>query len=105
LDDASSKPPLLVYLVVQVFYSCLHATWSGPSPATIAEQFPTKYRSRLAIGYSVANVLGGFTPFIATWLISYLGTPAAPAFYVMLAAVIAFPVVLKLKETAGSELR
>jgi MFS transporter, MHS family, proline/betaine transporter len=33
-------------------------------------------------------VFGGFTPFIATWLISTTGTALAPSFWVMLTAVL-----------------
>ena len=44
--------------------------------------------------------LGGFAPFIATYLISISGSPLALAFYAMAAFLVSFVVILASKETA-----
>ncbi|MFE2378785.1 MFS transporter [Streptomyces sp. NPDC059398] len=70
-------------------------------PAMV-EMFPGQLRSSgSAMGYTAAYVLfGGTAPFAATWLVSLLGTPLAPGYYLMvLAAVSALVVVFALRET------
>ena len=60
----------------------------GALSSVLAEQFPTKFRSTgLAIPYNVAvMIFGGFAPMIVTWLIGYLNTPIAPAYYLIFGA-------------------
>jgi MHS family proline/betaine transporter-like MFS transporter len=63
----------------------------GSGPAFFAELFPE--RDRLS-GYSVAfniglGVFGGLTPMIATALIHVTGVPMAPAYYMIIAALLA----------------
>jgi MHS family proline/betaine transporter-like MFS transporter len=62
----------------------------GPLPALMSELFPVRARtSGLSICYAVGvAVFGGFAPFIHAWLIARTGSPAAPSFYVIFAAVI-----------------
>ncbi|MGD9656796.1 MAG: MFS transporter, partial [Methylocystis sp.] len=62
----------------------------GARSTALAEQFPTHIRtSGLAIAYNVAvMIFGGFAPFIVAWLIRFLATPVAPAFYLMFGAVV-----------------
>jgi adenylate cyclase len=63
---------------------------------------PTRVRyTALSIGYnSAVAVFGGFSPFIATWLIGVTGSTLAPSYYVIEAATITFLVVLRIRETA-----
>lgn len=43
----------------------------------------------MSVAYNVAvMVFGGFAPLIVTWLSKELGTPVAPAFYVLFACVL-----------------
>ena len=60
----------------------------GVLSTVLAEQFPTKVRSTgLALPYNLAvMIFGGFAPMIVTWLIGYLNTPVAPAYYLMIGA-------------------
>lgn len=62
----------------------------GPAPTALAEQFPVQVRSTgVSVAYNVAvMVFGGFAPLIVTWLSKVLGTPVAPAFYVLFACVL-----------------
>jgi len=94
------------YVAILLLFSCMLAMYSGPAGATVAELFPTRIRSKwLGLGYGVSvAIFGGFTPFVATWLIGALGTPLAPTYYVIATAIIGGIFVLCLKETAKSEL-
>lgn len=60
----------------------------GVLSTVLAEQFPTKVRSTgLALPYNIAvMIFGGFAPMIVTWLIQVLGTPLAPAYYLIFGA-------------------
>ena len=102
-----SQPSLGTAVAVQLVLALAIAVFSGPGPAAIAEIFPTRVRSTwMSTGYSVAvAVFGGFAPFIATWLIARTGSPAAPSFYVMGAAVVSIVVILRMEETAGKPLQ
>lgn len=62
----------------------------GALSTALAEQFPTHVRSSgLAIAYNLAVMtFGGFAPFIVAWLIHFLATPIAPAYYLMFGAVV-----------------
>jgi MFS transporter, MHS family, proline/betaine transporter len=99
---------LAVVLTIQILFGVLLALYSGPGPAAISEIFPTHLRSTwMTAGYALAvAVFGGFAPFIATWLISATGSPLSPTYcYLAPAALISFLVLLRLKETSGTELR
>ncbi|OXS80936.1 hypothetical protein B1B07_11255 [Kocuria marina subsp. indica] len=55
--------------------------------------------------FNVSNALfGGTAPFMATLLISALGTPLAPAWYLVVAALGSLIAVAVSKETAGRPL-
>lgn len=91
--------PLFKYLVaahsqlaltlVQAIFCVVLAGVFGVLSTVLAEQFPTKVRSTgLALPYNLAvMIFGGFAPMIVTWLIGFLGTPVAPAYYLMFGAV------------------
>jgi MHS family proline/betaine transporter-like MFS transporter len=71
------------------------------------ELFATRVRySGFSIGYNIAVAgFGGTTPYVVTWLTQRTGDPLAPAFYVIVAAVVSLATVLVLRETAGRPLR
>ena len=95
-------------VMIQIAFGLIIACYSGPGPAAISEIFPTHLRSTwMSTGYTFATaVFGGFAPFMATWLISVTGSPSSPTYFYMIpAAVISLLVVLRLPETAQSELR
>lgn len=49
-------------------------------------------------------MFGGTAPFIATWLISETGSKAAPAWFLVAAAVVALIAMVSSRETAGRPL-
>src|SRR5215467_6483423 len=93
--------------LAQFLMVALLSLYAGSCPATYAELFPTKVRyTALSIGYNLAvAIFGGFAPFIATWLIRETGSPLAPSFYVIAAAVITFVILTRIRETAFSQLK
>ena len=94
------------FAVVVLVFALLLAMYTGPAAATLSEIFPTRYRSSgMAVGYSISTLIfGGFTPFIATWLISRFETPLAPIYYVMACAVAGALSLLTFEETARARL-
>jgi MHS family proline/betaine transporter-like MFS transporter len=87
---ATGGAPVSV-LVAHALTFALLAVPLGSAPALFVEMFPE--RDRLS-GYSVAfnigvGVFGGLTPMIATSIIAATGAPAAPAFYMAAAALVA----------------
>jgi MHS family proline/betaine transporter-like MFS transporter len=103
---ASSGSATLAFLAVLLMI-VLYAPYAGAGPAFYAEIFPTHVRyTALSIGYNTAvAIFGGFAPFIATYLVSATGSPYAPAFYVIAAALVTLIVLLRARETAFSPLR
>ncbi|WP_051165905.1 MFS transporter [Amycolatopsis orientalis] len=102
-----SRGSFLVALAVQVPAMLIMSCYSGPGTAGITEMFPTRLRySAMALPYNLSSALfGGTAPFIATALIAWLGTPIAPAFWAMLAAIPTFIVYVRMRETAFSSLQ
>ncbi|WP_313739672.1 MFS transporter [Pseudomonas sp.] len=70
--------------------------------ALLSESFPTRSRyTASAITYNVAYTLfGGTAPLVATWLIAQSGSSLAPAFYLVVIAVLALVGGLGLAETS-----
>lgn len=103
----ASKPGLTVLILIQVLFGAAIALYSGAGPAAIAEMFHTIGRSTwMTPSYALAvAIFGGFAPFIAAWLIRLTGSPLAPAYYVIAAALISFVVNWTSRETAHERLR
>ena len=101
------KPGFAVLMLIQILFDAAIALFSGAGPAAIAEMFHTIGRSTwMTPAYALAvAIFGGFAPFIAAWLIAATGSPMAPAYYVIAAAVISFIVIWRMPETAHEALR
>jgi MHS family proline/betaine transporter-like MFS transporter len=101
------KPGFGTILLIQMVLSVLTAMIAGVGPAAISELFPTHRRATL-VGISSAiavTVVGGFAPFISTILIDKTGSPVAPAYYVVAAALFTGVTLLTIRETAHQRLR
>ena len=101
----NTKTPLglIVGLAVMALLLPLAAT----IPATLPALFPTRVRyGSFAIGYNVSTSLfGGTAPLIAAALIHQTGSPLIPAFYMMVAAVVAAPAIMAMPETRDVSMR
>ena len=74
--------------------------YTGPVVAAIGEEFPSKARySALAVGYNLGSaVLGGPAPLVAALLIDWFDTPVAASFLLIIASVIAIPLLWRMKD-------
>ena len=97
-----TSPSIIGIFLAQILFGLLIALYSGPGPAAIAEIFSTQNRATgMSVGYSMAvAVFGGFSPFIATLLIDFTGSPISPAYYVLFAALLTTLILLRLPESA-----
>lgn len=96
--------PFLYFAITLV--GILLAFYTGPAATAGAEFFKTSTRSSgYAIGYNISAVIfGGFTPYIATWLIEATGSEMAPIYYLSASALVGGVFVFTIKETAGKDL-
>ena len=78
----------------------------GLQGAMVVEIFPLRTRvTSMSFAYSITLALaGGLAPLVATWLIDRVGSPPAPAFYVMVYGVIGLPIMLGMRETNARSL-
>ncbi|WP_368855734.1 hypothetical protein [Pseudomonas amygdali] len=97
---------MVAYIIILAMFAVLLAAYTGPAAAMCVELVPTRYRAKWSvIGYGLSGaVFGGFTPFIATWLISRTGYSLAPALYVVSAALVGVVCISRLRETAFDDL-
>lgn len=79
----------------------------GVFPAFLGESFTTTSRfTGFALPFNLGNaIFGGTMPYVATWLIDRTGSPLAPAYYLMVLAVVALLALAALRETSGRPLR
>ena len=72
-------------LMVELALAFMLSLFSGPGTAAVTEIFPTELRSGwMSVIYSLSvAIFGGFSPFVATWLIGATGLPLAPTFLVI----------------------
>jgi MHS family proline/betaine transporter-like MFS transporter len=73
----------------------------GLQGAMVVEIFPLRTRvTSMSFAYSITLALaGGTAPLVSAWLLSRFGTPLAPAYYVMLHAVIGLALIWLMEET------
>ncbi|MBP6563937.1 MAG: MFS transporter [Neisseriaceae bacterium] len=83
-------PNFMSLVIFQVVFGVLIAGYTGPILSAFTDLFPAKVLSTgLSVAYNFAvAIFGGFAAFNITWLISATGSNMAPAFYVMIAAMI-----------------
>jgi len=81
-------PSLATAMFTASWLSLVKAGYSGVLPSQLAELFPTRVRGiGVSLSFAVAvTIFGGFTPFVATWLIAVTGNSLSPSFYMMLTA-------------------
>jgi len=87
----SLSPTVGTLIAVQAAFAVLIAAYTGPAGGAMAALFPAEIRSTgISIAYNFAvTIFGGFAPFIATWLIGTTGNLLSPAWYVVVAALVA----------------
>jgi MHS family proline/betaine transporter-like MFS transporter len=103
----SAWPTLAACIIAVSWLQLLKAGYSGVLPSLLGEQFPVATRAiGVSLSFSTAvTIFGGFAPFIATWLIEKTGSPIAPTYYVIAAAIVSAAVIFRVPETAHAKLR
>ncbi|MEK0084910.1 MFS transporter [Benzoatithermus flavus] len=93
-------------VLIQIAFGALLTMNDGTLACFLSELFPTRVRySGFALSFNLANALfGGTAPFVATWLIGVTGSKLAPAWYLVIAALVALAAMLASRETAGRPL-
>lgn len=79
---------IFTYLSFSVIFGAIPSAYSS----LLARLFPTQIRySGIALSYNLAYaILGGLSPIVCTLAIHYTGSVLAPAFYILIVALISF---------------
>ncbi len=87
-------------VAIQMAFGFMLAMNDGGLPALLSELFPTEVRySGFAFTFNSANAfLGGTAPLVSTWLIQQSGSDLAPAWYLIIIAVISLIALFKIKK-------
>ncbi len=94
-------PSFAKLLTVELWLSALYASYNSAMVVFLTEIVPAKVRaSGFSLAYSLATALGGFTPYIATWLIKATGDRAIPGAWLTAAAVAGLSAALFTSEPA-----
>ncbi|RDK00884.1 MFS transporter [Paraburkholderia lacunae] len=101
-----AHPSVMSLCVVSGILAVLVAGQIVPVLVMIPELFPKHVRATgIALTYVVsASFFGGFSPFIASWLVAQTGNPLAPAWYVAAACLVSLVPVIWLKDRTGEAL-
>ncbi|MBD8483590.1 MFS transporter [Pseudomonas coleopterorum] len=92
LSFLAQAPTFGHMLEVLLWFSFLYGLYNGAMIPALTEIMPVEVRvAGFSLAYSLATaVFGGFTPAISTWLIHVSGDKAAPAYWMIFAALCAF---------------
>jgi MHS family proline/betaine transporter-like MFS transporter len=101
-----AHPSMTALCIVSGLLAVFVAGQIVPVLVMIPELFPKHVRATgIALTYVVsASFFGGFSPFIASWLVAQTGNPLAPAWYVAAACAISLVPVIWLKDRTGQPL-
>jgi MHS family proline/betaine transporter-like MFS transporter len=102
----SAQPSTLMLCAVSAFLALFVAGQIVPVLVMIPELFPKHVRATgIALTYVVsASFFGGFSPFVASWLVALTGNPLAPAWYVAAACAVSLVPVIWLRDRTGEAL-
>ncbi|NPA52264.1 MAG: MHS family MFS transporter [Aquificae bacterium] len=94
-------------LFAHICFAFLTSGFMGTVPTVLVEMFPTKIRNTAySVGYNLSLALfGGTAPLVVTYLIKVTGDILAPAYYLIIASVIALIIAFTLRETAFESLK
>ncbi|WP_374618721.1 MFS transporter [Pandoraea sp.] len=102
----SAQPSMWLLCAVSAFLAVFVAGQIVPVLVMIPELFPKHVRATgIALTYVVsASFFGGFSPFIASWLVARTGNVLAPAWYVAAACAVSLVPVIWLRDRTGEAL-
>ena len=83
----AASPSVGKLVTVELWLSALYASYNSAMVVYLTEVVPPAVRaSGFSLAYSLATAVGGFTPFIVTWLINRSGNPAVAGAWLAAAA-------------------
>jgi MHS family proline/betaine transporter-like MFS transporter len=90
-----------VFFVGQLMIAIPLGMALGLQGSMVVEIFPLRTRvTSMSFAYGATLALsGGLVPFAATWLIDRVGSPTAPAYFVMMYGLIGLPIMFSMRET------
>jgi len=100
----AAAPSVFRLLAVELWLSALYGGYNAAMVVYLTEIVPAKVRaSGFSLAYSLATALGGFTPFIATWLIDRTHNLAMPGAWLTACAAVSLCAVLVLRRAEAKE--
>ena len=97
----TSNPSFGHLLVVELWLSFIYGCYNGAMVVYLTEVMPVSVRtSGFSLAYSLATVVGGMTPAIATGLIKWSGDSAIPGAWMSAAAIVGLVAVLLIERQA-----
>jgi MFS family permease len=97
-----AAPSFAKLLLVELWLSVLYGLFNGAMIVFLIEIVPTRLRTLgFSVAYSMAAVLGGFTPAIDTWLIHATANRAMSGAWMGVAAFAAFVATLSLRRLSN----
>ena len=97
----TSNPSFGHLLIVELWLSFIYGCYNGAMVVYLTEVMPLSVRtSGFSLAYSLATVIGGMTPAIATGLIEWSGDKAIPGAWMSFAGVVGLIAVLMIERQA-----
>ena len=91
----AAAPSIARLVAVELWLSAIYASYNSAMVVYLTEIVPEKVRaSGFSLAYSLATAVGGFTPFIVTWLIGKTGNLAIPGAWLTAAAAVSLAATL-----------
>lgn len=95
LSWLAAAPSLTRLVIVELWLSALYASYNAAMVVYLTEIIPDEVRaSGFSLAYSLATAIGGFTPFIVTWMIATTGDHGIPGAWLSGAAVLSLIAIL-----------
>ncbi len=100
----TGAPSFQHLLITELWLSFLFGAYNGANVVYLTEVVPPQVRAAgFSLAYSLATCVGGFTPFLVTWLIQKTHNPAIPGAWETVIAIIGLIGVLLSKPYAKKE--
>ncbi len=97
----TSNPSFTNLLIVELWLSFIYGSYNGAMVVYLTEVMPASVRtSGFSLAYSLATVVGGMTPAIATGLIQWTGDKAMPGAWMSAAGIVGLVAVLLIERQA-----
>ncbi|WP_343615811.1 tricarballylate/proton symporter TcuC [Novosphingobium sp.] len=101
----AASPSFAKLLLVELILSFFYASYNAAMVVYLTEFVPPAVRAAgFSLAYSLATAVGGFTPFIVTWLIGVTGNHAIPGAWLAFNALLSLAAALIATRISSSDL-